>query len=102
MVEGGDQSHVPGQQHAVAEHITGHVADARHGEVIVLHVDAEGPEVPPDRHPGAARGDPHRLVVVALRSTGGERIPKPERVLPRDLVRQSENVAVPLSAATTR
>ena len=87
MVEGGDQPDVPGQQHAVAEHVTGHVPDARHGEVLVLHVDAEGPEVPPDRHPGAAGGDPHGLVVVALRPAGGEGVPEPERVLPGDLVR---------------
>ena len=86
VVEGGDQSDVPGQQHAVAEHVTGHVPDARHGEVLVLHVDAEGPEVPPDRHPGAASGDPHGLVVVALRPAGGEGVPEPERVLPGDLV----------------
>ena len=86
MVEGGDQSDVPRQQHAVAEDVTGHVPDARHGEVPVLHVDAEGPEVPPHRHPGTPGGDPHRLVVVALRPAGGEGVPEPERVLAGDPV----------------
>ena len=87
MVERGDQPDVPGQQHAVAEDVTGHVPDAHHGEVLVLHVDAERPEVPPDRHPRAAGGDPHRLVVVALRPAGGEGVPEPERVLAGDRVR---------------
>ena len=41
MIKGGDQPDVAGQQHAVAEDITGHVPDADHGEVLVLHVDPE-------------------------------------------------------------
>ena len=41
VVERGDQPDVPRQQHAVAEHVAGHVADADDREVRVLHVDAE-------------------------------------------------------------
>ena len=87
MVEGGDQPDVPGQKHAVAEHVAGHVSDARHGEVLVLDVDAEGAEVSPHRHPGAAGGDPHGLMVVALRPAGGEGVSEPELVLPGNRVR---------------
>ena len=39
-----------------------------------------------DRLPGAARGDPHLLVVVALGAAGGERVAQPEVVLQRDVV----------------
>ena len=38
------------------------------------------------RLPRAARGDAHRLVVVARRAAGGERVAEPEAVLDRDLV----------------
>ena len=53
------------QQHAVAEHVARHVADADHGERLGLDVDAHLAEVALDRLPGAAGGDAHRLVVVA-------------------------------------
>ena len=43
-------------------------------------------EVPLDRHPRAAGGDPHRLVVVADRPAGGERVAEPEAVVLRDAV----------------
>ena len=48
VVEGGQQADVPRQQHAVAEHVAGHVADADDGEVGLLDVDAELAEVPLD------------------------------------------------------
>ena len=103
MVERGHQPDVLGQQHPVAEHVAGHVADADDGEVLGLGVDAELAEVPLDRLPRAARGDAHRLVVVADRAAGGERVAEPEAVVaPRRSLAMSENVAVPLSAATTR
>ena len=38
-------------------------------------------EVPPHRLPGAAGGDAHRLVVVADRAAGGERVAEPEPVV---------------------
>ena len=43
-------------------------------------------EVPLDRLPGAAGGDAHRLVVVAGRAAGGERVAEPEAVVERDPV----------------
>jgi hypothetical protein len=77
---------VPRQQHAVAEHVTGHVPDTGDGEVVALHVEAERPEVPPHRDPGATGGDSHRLVVVALGAAGGERVAEPEPVVVGDRV----------------
>ena len=52
-----------------------------HGEVLGLAVDAELAEVPLHRLPGAAGGDAHRLVVVADRAAGGERVAEPEAVV---------------------
>ena len=46
MVERREQAHVPRQQHAVAEHVAGHVADAGGREVLRLDVDADLAEVP--------------------------------------------------------
>ncbi len=86
VVEGGDQPDVLGEQHAVAEHVAGHVADADDGEVLGLGVDADLAEVPLDRLPGTARGDAHRLVVVADRAAGGEGVAEPEPVVEGDLV----------------
>ena len=86
VVERGDQPRVLGEQHAVAEHVTGHVADADAGEVLALAVDAHLAEVLAHRLPGAAGRDAHRLVVVADRSAGGERVAEPEPVGLRDAV----------------
>ena len=52
-----------------------------------LDVDPELAEVALDRLPGAARGDPHLLVVVAGGAARGERVAEPEAVLDRDRVR---------------
>ena len=82
VVEGGDQPGVLGQQHAVAEDVARHVADADRGEVLALDVLAHLAEVALDRLPGAARGDAHRLVVVAGRAAGGEGVVQPEAVVP--------------------
>ena len=86
VVEGGQQSNVLGQQHAVAEHVAAHVADADHGEVLGLGVDPHLPEVPFDRFPGALGGDAHRFVVVADRSAGREGVAQPEPVGLGDVV----------------
>jgi hypothetical protein len=68
-----------------------------------LGVDAELAEVPLHRLPRAAGGDAHRLVVVADRAAGRERVAEPEAVRASAIsLAMSENVAVPLSAATTR
>ena len=87
VVEGADELDVGRQQHAVAEDVAGHVADSHHREVGALRVGPELAEVSLDRLPGAARGDPHRLVVVADRAAGREGVAEPEAVLLRDPVR---------------
>src|SRR5207244_3714473 len=84
VIEGGLQADVPRQQHAVAEHVSRHVADADDGEIHLLRVDAELAEVPLDALPAAARGDAHFLVVVAGGAARGEGIAQPEPVLGRD------------------
>ncbi|MDQ1092969.1 hypothetical protein QE400_002382 [Xanthomonas sacchari] len=86
VVERGQQADVARQQHAVAEHVAGHVADAHAGEVLVLAVAAQRAEVALDRLPGAARGDAHALVVVADRAAGGERVAEPEAMGQRQAV----------------
>jgi hypothetical protein len=65
-------------------------------------VEAHLAEVPLDRLPRAAGGDAHALVVVADRAAGGEGVAEPEAVAAEISLAMSENVAVPLSAATTR
>ena len=87
VVERGDEPDVPRQQHAVAEDVARHVADAGHREVGRLDVDALLAEMPLRRFPGAARGDPHRLVVVADRTARRERVGQPEAVLLTDGIR---------------
>ena len=84
MVERGDQPDVPRQQHAVAEHVARHVADADHGEGVRLGVDALLAEEALHALPGAARGDPHALVVVAGAAAGGEGVAEPVAVLLAD------------------
>ncbi len=86
VVEGGHQPDVLAEQHAVAEHVTGHVADADDGEVLALGVHAQLAEVPLDRLPGAAGGDAHALVVVPGAAAGRERVTEPEAVRLGDLV----------------
>ncbi len=86
VVEGGDQPDVLAEQHAVAEHVTGHVTDADDREVLGLGVHAQLPEVPLDGLPGAAGGDAHALVVVTGRAAGGEGVTEPEVVLLGDPV----------------
>ena len=74
------------KQHAVAEHVAGHVADADHGEILRLRVAAQRAEVPLDRLPRALRGDAHALVVVTHRAAGGERVAQPVAVFGGDAV----------------
>ena len=84
VVEGRHQPDMLRQQHAVAEHVAGHVADAHHGEVGALHVDADLAEMALHRHPGAAGGNAHLLVVVTGAAAGGEGVAQPEVVLGGD------------------
>ena len=86
MVERADQPDLLGQQHAVAEHVARHVADADRRERLRLAVLAELEEVALDRFPGAARGDPHALVVVARRAARREGVAQPVAVLEADRV----------------
>ncbi len=86
VVEGGHQTDVFGQQHAVAEHVAGHVADADGGELLALHVHAQFPEVAAHALPGAPGGDAHGLVVVADGTARGERVTQPEAVAAGHLV----------------
>ncbi len=74
------------QQHAVAEHVPGHVADPHHRQVVTVGVDAEHPGVTANALPRTAGRDAHLLVVVALAAAGGERVAEPEVVLRGDLV----------------
>ena len=53
------------EEHAVAEHVTRHVADADHGEWRRLDIRSDLAEVTLDRLPRAARRDAHLLVVVS-------------------------------------
>ncbi len=86
VVVGGDEADLLGQQHPVAEHVTGHVADAHDRERRRLGVEAELAEVALDRLPRTLGGDPQRLVVIARRAAGGERVAQPEAAALGDLV----------------
>ena len=87
VVEGGEQFGVCREQHAVAEDVAAHVADADGGEgVVFLDVFAEQAEVALHRFPRAARGDADAFVVVACRAAGGEGVAEPEVVFGGDAV----------------
>ena len=87
MVEGREQPDVLGQEHAVAENVPGHVADADHGEGLGLGVQVQLAEVPLDRLPGTPGRDAHGLVVIAHRTAGGEGVAQPESVVSGQTVR---------------
>src|SRR6202030_3266184 len=57
VIEGGEQSEVPRHQHAVAEHVAGHVADADHGDFAAFNIAPELAEMALDELPGSARGN---------------------------------------------
>ena len=86
VIEGADQADVLGQQHAVAEDVSRHVADADAGEIGGLGVDAEFAEMALDRFPGALGGDAHLLMVIADGATTGEGVAEPEAVIDGDPV----------------
>jgi len=86
MVEGGPQLDVLGQQHAVAEHVPAHVADADDGEGFSLGIDAQLSEMPFNRLPRTLGGDPHLFVVITDRSARGIRIGHPESVFLADRI----------------
>ncbi len=87
MVERADQLDVPREQHPVAEHVAGHIADSDDRGLRALDVGAELAEMALDRLPRAPRRDPHLLVVVARRPARGKRVAEPEAIVLRDRVR---------------
>ena len=81
VIERTDQLDVFGEQHAITEHIAGHVAATDDRERLGLNILADLAEMAFDRFPSAARGDAHFLVVVASGAAGGEGIVQPEIVV---------------------
>ena len=81
MIECRQQTDVPRQQHSVAEHVAGHIADADDGEVLLLNVDADLAEMALDALPGAAGSDRHFLMVISCGSAGCAGITQPVAVL---------------------
>ncbi len=86
VIEGSEQPQVPRHQHAVAKHVARHVAHPDHGQIARFEVSPEFSEVALDEFPGTARGDAHRLVVVADRAARGKGIAEPEPVFFRDRI----------------
>ena len=78
VVKGGDQADVLAAQHAVAEDVAAHIADAHDREVLGSGVESELAEVAFDGLPRTSGGDGHRLVVVADRSARSEGVAEPE------------------------
>jgi hypothetical protein len=88
MIERRDQPNRARLQHPVAEHITGHVADADDRDRVVLGVDTEFREVPARGQPGAASGDAHRFVVIASGAARCEGVAQPEIVFGSNRIRE--------------
>src|SRR5437879_3604962 len=68
VIEGCHQPDGALAQHAVAEHVARHVADAYDRERPLADVHVHFTEMPLDRFPGAARRNAHLFVVVAGRA----------------------------------
>ena len=73
-------------QHAVAEHVARHVADAHDCKRCPRNIGVEFAEMPLDRFPSTPRGDAHFLVVVTGRSARREGIAQPEPMLARNRI----------------
>ena len=86
VVERGHELRDLAHQHAVAEDVARHIADAGGREGLGLAIDAEVREVVFDALPRSSRGDSDLLVVVAHRAAGGEGVSQPETVLTRNPV----------------
>ena len=67
MVEGRDEPDVRRQQHAVAENIARHVADARDRKRLRLDIAVDLTKMPLHGLPRATRGNAHFFVIVANR-----------------------------------
>ncbi len=86
MIESRHQPDMLRQQHAVAEDVARHVAHPDDGEILGLDVTAHLAEVALDRFPGAAGGNAHLLVVIAMAAARSESIAQPEAAAFRDAV----------------
>ena len=86
VIESGDELGSRLAQHAVAEHVARHVADADRGESGLADIDVHLAEVAFDRFPGAARRNAHFLVVVAGRTARREGVTEPEVMRDGDVV----------------
>ncbi len=86
VVEGRHQPQVRAAQHAVAEHVARHVADADHGQRVVSASRPSAAGVAAGALPRATGGDAHGLVVVAGAASRRERVAQPEAVALGDLV----------------
>src|SRR5260370_42160240 len=86
MIESAQQSEVPRHQHAVAEHVARHIADADDSDLAALDIAPELAEMALDEFPGAAGGNAHRLVVGAGRPARGKNVARPEPPLLRERV----------------
>src|ERR1700759_5087392 len=80
MIERADQTQMPRHQHAIAKDVARHVSDTDDGHIVRLDVASELAEMAFDEFPSPARGDAHRLVVVARRAARGERIAEPKTI----------------------
>ncbi len=96
MIESRQQADLPGKEHAVAENIAAHVADADDGEGFPLDVPAHFPEMAFHALPGTAGGNTQNLVIVAAGAAAGEGVPQPETVLGADGVGRIGKVGRPL------
>src|SRR5260370_18380757 len=86
MIESAQQSEVPRHQHAVAEHVARHVADADEGDLAAFDIAPQLAEMALDEFPGAAGGNATRLVVLAGRPARCKSVAEPEPVFFRDRV----------------
>ena len=103
VIERSDQLELVAHQHAVAEHVSRHVADAHDRDRSRIGVDAQLVEVPLHRLPGTAGRDPQLLVVVAGGPPGRESRRRARiRTRQRGRWPRRRTSPCPLSAATTR
>ena len=86
VIKGAHQLNLVRQQHAVTEHIAGHVAYSHHAKQVALGIHIEVFEVAFNRLPGTAGGDAHFFVVVAVGTARGEGIAQPVAILDGNFV----------------
>jgi len=77
VVEGRHQTDAAALEHAIAEDVTGHVADPNDPQGLALGVHAQRPKMPPYRQPGSFGRYGESLVVITVTAPRGERVPEP-------------------------